>query len=389
LFLQEQDERITSDPLLIKYYGSISRFEGMFFQEREDYVAETWPNNDALWDQYTTLKGVDPDAAGTFFEEHPSLAEESQFRATWDVKLRARLEHMTDGIANLEEQFPQLRLEFPEPADAREAVLRQAPEDSRVRTVQDLIAGKSLQRYELPSNLSARELRGAIRTELDSIPDGQWSAVGRALDAAGNLDRTRDAFQEVARGETGLDVIELKMAEFGALLVALEQIREQGGWELGEVTGEEVARIVGGLDIEKSPTVEFQPKISTGGGSGSRPRRRRSSGGGGGGPRRSSYGGAPATPQQAAQASAQVGQFLVGLRNTNPDWWALLRRLTGMTSEQRAELLAANPAFARALLGFPFPLSAITAYFNQPPAHRTGSRSSSGARRARFSSPRL
>ncbi|KKL10918.1 hypothetical protein LCGC14_2550990, partial [marine sediment metagenome] len=106
-------------------------------------------------------------------------------------------------------------------------------------------------------------------------------------------------------------------------------------------------------------------------------RRQRNSGG----RRGSSRGGAVATAQQVAQVQAGVGEFLGSLRGTNPLYWRLLVQMSGMTDEQRAELLAAQGiAFAEWLAQATgtFSLAAVYAYFNTPQPQRAPSRRSGG-----------
>lgn len=348
LMWDAKNQIIMSDPLLAKYYSSMDMADRMLHDEIDAQIKAAFPDNEGFWDDWRPINEQDHNAGSQYKRDHPTMVEELEMRSAFDREWSDRLGEYGDTYANLQEQFPALRADF-------DQLLADGVVEPRDVNVASLIESQSLGRFDLPENLDARQLKADIREEIDAIPDGSFGQVTRELDERGNLDRRLDAFFEAGNN---LAAIEASEIEFRALLVAFEEIRLDGGWDL------------------EGTQVEASTLAPAGGGSGGR--RRRS---GGGGRRSSSRGGAVATQQAVAQAQATIGEFLGTLRGTNPLYWRLLVQMAGMTDEQRRELLGAQGiAFAEwlAQATSTFPLSAIYSYFNTPqpqraPARRSGS----------------
>ena len=348
LYLDEKNDIIMGDPLLAKYFTSMDTAERLAFDGRAEEIAARWPDNEEIMTEYRRLKLIDRDVANQYWADNPTLSEEMAFRSEWDLEFRGVLEGYADAYANLAVQFPFIR-ELPEGAEF----------GTQSQLVADMIAAQSLGRFELPENLDARELKAHISQEIDAIPDGQWRAVMRRLDEMGNLDRRVDAFLEFRTIET----VDINQEELSVLLIAMEEVREEGGWTLDPDEQIEPVRGLSGSSSGQSARAVRNT------------RRRRNSGG----RRGSSRGGAVATTQQVAQAQAGIGEFLGTLRGTNPLYWRILVQMSGMTDEQRAELLAAQGiAFAEwlAQATATFSLAAVYAYFNTPRTQRAPSRRS-------------
>jgi phage terminase small subunit len=211
---------VTSDPLLAKYYTSLDTFERSYWADWKDGMEVKYPGVGQLFEEYYSLKDAGQyDEAKAFFKAHPSMKAYLTEKDLFTVGMRDKLTAMGDSIEALDPQFATLRKDF----EATGATPGQM-------SVADLI--KSGQRpmgdFVLPESLPARELQSMINIELNSLPPGGYGRMIRQLKQMGGLDKTLTAFQEFRNVAT----IQANETELRALLAAIAQIRENGGWKL-------------------------------------------------------------------------------------------------------------------------------------------------------------
>lgn len=392
LYWERKNELVMSDTLLLKYWSSMDLFERTMYDEFYDDMEDKHPGISKFWDEYYRLKDTDPDAASDYWADHPEFQQYLNAKNLFELDLRDRLESMGQFVDQLNPMWTEMR------GDASITTERQ-------RRIAQLIqeSQRPIGEFELPEDLTEREVFAAVNLEIASIPSNQWGDVYDALRDIGDLDDVFTAFREFRNAATtGANMMEVK-----ALLVALEQIRDAGGWSLvdEETPGKKYSKTSdmatgrsggwggssrGSSSRGSAPVTERQRRQSQ-----TWIRNYSKSRGGGGRMRSKTYGGISYKPQsdkQKRSSDETIRSFLATLKDErlgSPTFHFYMRHMSGLDSDQQAKFLRQNPHFARWLNqsldqyppGF---FSLIMDYLQKNPQGRsTGRKSYRG--RAKFS----
>lgn len=374
-YWEEKNQMILQDELLSSYYGTIDTAERYIKAQLRSEYEDRYPTLFDDQNEYFTLKAQDPDLAAEFLANHPHVIEWWDAQDVATVRLREELEGYQDYFMALNPVLPQMR------EDARVVT------PGQVRVAELLEAnGQMLGRWELPDDLSDRELKAALDVEKNSIPEGQFGTMYRELREVG-LDRMFTAYLELGDVET---IAAGNQVEFRALLVAMSEIREANGWAADGDTAKEIARIAGRDPVEYALREQV---IASGSGGGTSNRSSRRSYRGGGGRRRGGGGGggSSSTRPNPEQQASQINDYLVNLRRDTPELYRQLRSFASMTAEQQATFLEQFPHLAewlRALMAQGW-LHLIAQYLNSGNTPTSTSSRSSGSRGPQASSTRV
>lgn len=350
-YFDTKDAMVAADPLLRAYYGSFDQLERLMWDNFYTQADVEFPGAADLSAQYGALMDSNPDAAYALLDENRDL-----LTGYWDAKTEIQID-----IANaLYGMGDMLNGVVPIVAGMVSNPDVQTAGDQRVADL--LLQGPmGLDRFQLPEELEAETLKASLKGEINLIPSGMYGTVLRELEAMGGLDDTLNAFRAIGSVET----VGVNLVEFGALLVALQEIRKKHGWDENTIS-----------------------VASSGRGGGSGTSRAKKSGGGGGG----GSGKAPISDD------GTIGDVLNSIKSSAPKYWGMLRNLADMTDEQIAAFLK-DPAnkyfvqFLQSIKANSIDLKAILDYFRAgkqlKPVTKTGSSSSTYKPSTRFSSRSL
>jgi hypothetical protein len=391
---RRKDDLLSQNTLMMRYYGSMDLLERVSRAQFEDQMREQYPDLDvdAFWQEYFRLREIDSEAAAAWWEEHPEMSEYMDARDAWTLDLRETLTEMADVISAAQGKWATLRSVGERPLSSEETPGQ--------RTIRELIQSGSrpMGDFELPADLSAREVQSALNLELSAIPDDAWRGVYRALKDMGDLDDILTSYQEWGKGAGSVQTVQTNLTELQALLAALSAIRETNGWQLTEAgaapdirrargtqtqaDGVTVTRTTAGTTGTTTTTgtgtaQAAASSTTTSAGSGERqvsaPRERtvRSS--------RSST----ASSQTANEIPAWLPDWLTQLRENTPLFYGWLVNYIDMDEASRKAFLSNKPHFARALLKWRtggLDLAVVARYLLSPRTATRGGRQSEGGR---------